>query len=59
VNAGEKYQMNLRVRMQGMTWDTLYEPRVQIVVTYAGFTVTYYRYEFVVKAYYGNGPGPD
>jgi hypothetical protein len=29
------------------------------VVTYTGFTTTYYRYEFVVKAYYGNGAGPD
>jgi hypothetical protein len=59
LNAAQKLQMNLRVRMRNLTWGTLYEPRVQVVVTYTGFTTVYYRYEFVVKAYYGNGAGPD
>jgi hypothetical protein len=56
---GQKRQMNLRVRMRNLTWGTLYQPRVQIVVTYTGFTTVYYRYEFIVKAYFGNGAGPD
>jgi hypothetical protein len=59
LTAGQKRQMNLRVRMRNLTWGTLYQPRVQIVVTYTGFTTVYYRYEFVVKAFYGSGAGPD
>ena len=57
--ARQKYQMTLRVRMNGLTSGRLYEPRVQIVVTYSGMTATYYRYELPVKIWYGSGPGPD
>ncbi|MBM3147432.1 MAG: hypothetical protein FJ000_06010 [Actinobacteria bacterium] len=59
LRAGQKQQMNLRLRLRGLTLGTLYEPRVQIVVTYSGMTVTYYRYELPVKIWYGSGPGPD
>jgi hypothetical protein len=59
LTAGQKQQMNLRLRLRGLTAGTLYEPRVQIVVTYSGMTATYYRYELPVKIWYGSGPGPD
>lgn len=59
LTAGQKQQMNLRLRLRGLTSGRLYEPRVQIVVTYSGMTATYYRYELPVKIWYGSGPGPD
>jgi len=59
LTAGQKYQLNLRLRLKKLTPDTLYEPSVQIVVTYSGMAETYYRYELPVKIWNGSGPGPD
>jgi opacity protein-like surface antigen len=56
---GVKDQMNLRIRVTGLTLNTLYRPTVKITVTFIGFTTSYYVYSIPVKVYYGNGAGPD
>jgi hypothetical protein len=59
LNRGVKDQMNLRIRITGLTLNTLYVPTVKITVTFTGFTTAYYVYSIPVKVYYGTGPGPD
>lgn len=59
IGADVKRQLNLRVRTRGLTLNTLYQPRVRVTVTFAGFETAYYEYEIPVKIWYGSGAGPD
>jgi hypothetical protein len=58
LTAGQKRQVNVRVRTRTLTANTLYAPAVRVTVTYPGFTGTFFSYDVITKVYDGPGAGP-
>jgi hypothetical protein len=59
LGAGDRVQLNVRVRTSGLPNNTLTAPTVDITVRPSGYTGNYLTYSVPVRVWTGAGAGPD
>jgi hypothetical protein len=58
LTAGQKRQVNLRVRTKSLSAGVLYAPAVRVTATFPGYAGTFFSYDVTIKVYDGPGAGP-